>query len=321
MTASYVTLFRGHVDSTLETMQHFTQTLQLVNRDLSAPVPPADPTIAVVVSLVVQSNIAGSVHNARVHLDGLQRILALRPGGLASLPEFLSQKIARADVEAALLAGTTTRFSLEMTSPSSLGGATALALPSLLSQMSPSLQGVTREVLALCRIPDRADKLPPHQFQDIAISICQRLVDFVPLGGPRPPDPLDDVWQLGLLTFMATVLYRAAKLRVTYFGRLSRLLKLALTGNGNCDELAQDDGVLRLRFWLFFMYGISMLRGCEDQWLAAQISALAGELGVRSWEDARQVLDLFPWIDIVHDTPGRKLWDLAMPLLAAAETE
>ncbi|KAF2456236.1 hypothetical protein BDY21DRAFT_415880 [Lineolata rhizophorae] len=307
MIASYITLFHGHSDETLEAARHYSQTLRLVNRDLSTGDIPRDSTVAVVVSLAIEGNLSGAVHRSRIHLDGLQRIIELRPGGLATLRESnrgLMQKVCRTDIEFAMLDGMSTRFGLQRASvcsaalPPSFGGSRVLAY--LLTKICVPLQYVTQDVLALCCCPGRV-KLEACHYQDAVISICQRLLDFSPLGGVRPHDALDDAWQLGLLTFMTTILYRLGRLRLAYSELPLKLLQARL----NDDSFAQVDEYRPLLFWLLFVYGFSALEGREGQWLVPRIQALANKLEAKTWEDANKCLNQFPWIGVVHDAPDQ----------------
>jgi len=315
MSSSYISIFRGYHHNTTETARHFAQTLRLVNQNLSTDGIPSIPTIAAVVSLAIQANMTGSHANARIHLAGLKRILSLYPKGMVTMRDrslTLSQKIWRTAIESAILEGTSTRlghapvFSCIERGP----GLPVPVLPYPLGETAPELRDVAREAIALCACPTRAQraKLPPHMYQDVIISVLQRLVDFSPLDGPRPSTALDGVVQLGLLTFVATVLYNMGPLRMIYCMRVDRMLREEMQDS----RFAKVDGYTRLRLWLFFIYGLSVLDRYDGRWLAPQIRSVLGELGLGTWARTRAVLGEFPWIGFVHDRPGKELWDLVM---------
>jgi hypothetical protein len=321
MTAEFVSHFRGYKDETLKGTWHFSQTLRLVNRDLSAVAVPQEQTVAVVVGLAIQSNMAGAIHTSQMHLDGLQRIIALRPGGLVMLRESnlgLMQKICRTDNEFALLEGTPTRYGpvLAALNPTILAplyrDCETPVLYHPLAQMSLPLQYITLDVLAFCCAVDQR-KLESYQYQDIIISICQRLLDFAPLSGLRPIDPLEDVWQLGLITFMTTILYHQKRLRFIYNGPLPRLLRSRLSN----DCFLQMDGHQSLLFWLLYISGFSVFEGSGEYWLIPKVQKLIQKLKIKTWEDAKMQLGIFPWIGAAHDAPGRMFWERAMPSIAA----
>jgi hypothetical protein len=323
MMAAHVSLFRDHRDDTREALRHFSQALRLLRRDLSEATTPRIPSLLVVISLAMHANVTGSLGESRVHLDGLQRMLELRPGGLAALRVHrreLANKIRRADVELALLAGEQTCFGTQG-EPAPVARSVAPAafgtgrgnLPYPLEQMFAPLQDVVRDILALCRCAGRA-QFDGYQYQDVIISIMQRLVDCAPLKAPRPPRPVDDVCQLGLVAFMMTIMYRNGRMRATYSALLAKLLRVRL-GTYDEEPSVRVDSYPSLRLWLVFFYAFSTLEGeqrhDERAFVAWHVRTRAAALGVTTWEDARAHLSRFPWIAAMHDSPGKNLWESA----------
>ncbi|KAK7429015.1 hypothetical protein QQZ08_004422 [Neonectria magnoliae] len=179
---------------TLEATRHFSQTLRLINHKLSRPSIPCDSTIAVVVSLTIHGNLSRDLPRSLIHFDGLQRLLALRPGGLASLRDSnssLMQKICRTDIDLALNQGTVTRFGSLDVVKSTLVGKTVRPLTYPLNQICDPLRKVTQEIMAFCRRPGRT-KISAIEYQDLLIWLWQKLLDFAPLREDRPLGPLDD---------------------------------------------------------------------------------------------------------------------------------
>ncbi|KAK3934277.1 hypothetical protein QBC46DRAFT_236982, partial [Diplogelasinospora grovesii] len=324
MTASYLSLIRGHPgDETLEAARHFTQAMRLLYHDLAINTVPRDSSVGVVISLAIHANLTGAVRESRIHFDGLQKMLDLRPGGLAALRvqnRELCNKIRRADMELALLTGTTTTFGqlqlqLQPAPPLCLllspQGQYGINLPCPFDQTHPVLQHAALDILALCNTAGQ-QLLDAYQYQDVVISIVQRLLDFAPLGSKRAQlAALDDVCQLGLLAFMTTVIYPHGRVLSIYSALLSRLLR---------ERLNEDDTVQLqsppLCLWLVFVYAF-MTRDEQQQqkdeerlrFVAHQICALARTLRLGTWEEARaQILDQFPWVAALHDAPGKELW-------------
>ncbi|KAJ5808822.1 hypothetical protein N7474_010091 [Penicillium riverlandense] len=322
MTGAHVSVFRGHPDEALEVTRHLSQALRLLRRDLNTAAVPQDPSVAVVISLVIYANLSGAVRESCIHLDGLQRILELRPGGLEALRvrnRELMNKIRRADMELALLAGTPTRFGPQH-APATLRVVSSLSnepLPYPLSQSCAALQHTTLDIMALCHYARDAVQLDPYHYQDIIISISQRLVDFAPLSGARPSHQLDDMCQLGLLAFMTTVLYRTGRMRSIYSRLLSELLRARLDDYDEGNGLARAERYPLLRLWLVFFYAFSASEGgqwCDTgSFAAGHVRALAAALDLKTWKEVREHLSHFPWIAAWHDSPGKELWDLAHP--------
>ncbi len=175
-----------------------------------------------VISRAVHANLMGAARGSCIHLDRIRRILKLRPGGLVALhaqSRELGNKVRRADMELAMLTGKPTRFGrlpapavsrVTLSCDDRDGGSVPMPYPLSqypLSQMCPTLQYSTLDILAVYRGASQATKFDPFQYQDIVASILQRLIDLAPLESGRPPELLDDVCQLGLLCFMTTILY------------------------------------------------------------------------------------------------------------------
>jgi len=317
MTIMYTSLFRGSGAEPVEATEHFALAIRHVNNSLSSRSVPSDSTVMVIVSLLVHANLTLSLEQARVHLDGLQLILSLRPGGLEALHTrhpMLTQKICRADIEVALVHGTATRFgressifSLEML-PFTAGGVPKL--PDPLLNLCPLLQRLTICLLAVCRLCEAGVKLRPSTFQEIYISAMQQLLDFAPLRGPRLSDP-DHMWQLGLLCFVTTGLYSSGMpLQSIYGGLLVKLLRGALEATEHA-RVGNEMSILRL--WLLVMYGVRALTEDERSWIATHIIRLAENLELNSWEEARRALRDYPWIGMIHDGLGRELWETVSP--------
>lgn len=299
------------------------EAMRLLRRELSTNSEPQDYSLAVIVSLAIHANLTNTVNESRIHLHGLKHIVELRPGGLAALcadaPE-VGNKIRRADLDLALMAGTLTLFGSQSSPlPATLhvvpvvdGQKLNIALPHPLGETSPALQSAIRDVLALCGYAGRA-QLGAFQYQDLIISIFQRLVDYRPLAGPRPPHPLDEVCQLGFLAFMSTLIHHNQQRRPTCSTLLSKVLRTRLDRFNNDMVSSQANKYSSLCLWLLFVYAVSApsYEKCCDasSSVARRIHALADTLILRTWEGVNTHLSVYPWITAFHDELGRKLWE------------
>jgi hypothetical protein len=325
MTGAYISRHLGRRDASLESTRHFMEAMRLLRRELSTSSEPQDSTLAVIVSLAIHANLTNTVNESRIHLHGLKHIVELRPGGLAALcagaPE-VGNKIRRADLDLALVAGTPTLFgSQSLPLPTTLhvvpvdGQNLNITLPHPLDETSPALQSAIRDVLALCSYAGRA-QLGPYQYQDMIISIFQRLVDYSPIAGPRPPRPLDDVCQLGFLAFMSTVIHHNWQRRPTCSTLLSKSLRTRLDRFNNDVASSHANQYFSLCLWLNFVYAVSAPsydKYCDaSSSIAQRIHALADRLTLRTWEDVNTHLSVYPWITAFHDQLGRKLWELSL---------
>lgn len=308
MVATYLNLFRKSDYEPLEATRHFSQTLRLINHKITQPTPPQDSTIAIVVSLAIHSKLIRDPPKCSMHLDGLQRLVHLR-GGLSKISESnraLLHKILRTDIELAISLGTRTRHGVGGLTAATPGPTAARILRYPLSQMCEPLQHMTREILALCRQPGKA-KMVALQYQDVLIWLWQRLIDFAPLSEKRPLDPLDDMWHLGLLTFLATITWPTSFLRGLNCGLLQKLVRERINSKV---LLERGDDYRVLWFWVVFVYAMLLPKDSHEQLPVRQIREMAEELNIKTWEEATVAFRPLPWIGIIHDEPGKKLWRL-----------
>lgn len=320
LTGARISDRQAHGEKPLESARHFLLALRLLRRDLSADPKPRDSSVFVSISLALHANLQGSTSESRIHLRGLKRILELRPGGVTALcsgtPE-VGNKVRRADVELALLAGTPTLFGPQISplpEPPYVvppdDRRRRFALPYPLGEASPVIQFVMRDVLALCSYAGR-EQLGALQYQDLVLSITQRLIDQDPLGRERPSHPLDDVCQLGLLAFMGTFLNPARNGRYACPTLLSGLLWIRLDKFDSATAYEYP----ALKLWLLFIYAVSApgFEQCCDveSSVARRIRVLASALALDTWEGVAAHLCLYPWVVAFHDEPGKKLWTAA----------
>jgi hypothetical protein len=311
----------GHSNKTLTSTWHFSQAMRMLHGNLSTTTEPQDSSIAVVISLAIHAKLRGATDESRIHLLGLKRIIELRHGGFAALRVHatdLGNKIRRADVELALLAGTSTVFGSQPLPETqyvfSLDDRGVFAMPYPFSEACSTVQCATHDILTLCSYAGCAH-LDAFQYQDIVTSIFQRLVDYVPLGYARPQRMIDDTCQLGLIAFMTTILYRDNQKRLFYTVSLSKLLRRQMSRFDFNGAYEQEDQYPQLRLWLLFIYAFSTSeydRCCGVNSAVAQdIRAVAKVLNLRRWEDALANVSVYPWIPAFHDESGKKLWDSA----------
>jgi len=321
MATEYMSIRRGDGEKPLTSTWHFSEAMRLLRLDLDAASGPQDPSIAVVVSFAIHARLRGSMRESGIHLLGLKRMLELRPGGLAALrtraPE-LGNKIRRADIELAMLTGTSTIFgSLILPAASHViplepGQRSPPALPPPFNEACPPMQYAMHDGLSLCSYAGRAD-LEPFQYQDMVNSVLQRLLDYAPLGDVRPTELIDNICQLGLIAFMTTVIYRVGQKRSIYMVRASKLLHEQIFACNNSSKVSlKVNQHPPLRLWLAFIYAFSApqdTQGSESTTTAIQnIQEATNILGLKTWEDTLSHLTRYPWVAPFHDEPGKKLW-------------
>lgn len=321
MTGAYISRQLKQRDASLDSTRHFIEAIRLLRLELSTNPVPQDSSLAVIVSLAIHANLTNTVDESRTHLRGLKHIIELRPGGLAALhavvPE-VGNKIRRADLELALTAGTTTLFGSQSSPlPATLYVVpldeqnVTTALPPPLDETSPVLQSAIRDVLALCGYAGRAH-LGAFQYQDLIISIFQRLVDYAPLTSSRALSSLDDICQLSFLAFMSTIVHHNEQRTPPYSKLLSAMLRTRLDRFKDEIAFSQANGYASLCLWLIFIFVISApnYEECCDptSHIARHVNTLAGTHELKTWKDVSARLSSYAWISAFHDDLGKKFW-------------
>lgn len=139
-------------------------------------------------------------------------------------------------------------------------------------------------------------------FIDIVISVFYRLLRFSILNEPPPESAVHATYHIGLIVFTMTMLARRDRSQTIKCGLIFQRLRAVLeNGSDKCDN--------KLVFWVTFMGGIWVANDDEGEWFATRVRALAQQRGFDNWQTARSSLREFPWINGLHDEPGRELWD------------
>lgn len=136
--------------------------------------------------------------------------------------------------------------------------------------------------------------------QDI-ILLGYRLLELKPLGLPLGISRLQHRVHLGMATFLMTFLHgwddSDAQNDV-----LAGLLLSEVQQPFNTDE---ND--LETLLWLHFIGAASLSLWKHPTWISITKYTLQG-LKVKRWEDVRNLLAGYPWVNAVHDTAGLALW-------------
>lgn len=76
-------------------------------------------------------------------------------------------------------------------------------------------------------------------------------------------------------------------------------------------NLKINDGFPRhIMLWLLIVGGISGLSG--DRWLKDHVREHLNLCQVRSWDEMRDILKSYMWINLLHDKPGKGVFDSAV---------
>ncbi|GAW13426.1 hypothetical protein ANO14919_028120 [Xylariales sp. No.14919] len=308
---------------TVEALCHLSRSLRLVNQRLAGDedVALSDTTLAVVVAMTQHERLLGYHHDALVHFEGLQRIIALR-GGISALVSNcpgIAQKALRADFDFALQLGSPTRFSAECVP----GKATLNRLhekyrgakadsPCLLTPIAcanKDLLGVLEDVCTLAWLVNDDDvhgvRIDDYDFHDVLLLVGYRLLDVRPLNTPiEASDKIELLLHLGLVALM-TKFFFTLGLKPPNVVLLNHCIVSAALER--CYDAGEEQELL---LWLLFTGKVSVLTGAdEDIWLIPKISQIANQLDLGTWSLVSRTLQKFPWVGAFANDTAQTLWD------------
>ncbi|KAH7202254.1 hypothetical protein DER44DRAFT_887277 [Fusarium oxysporum] len=290
------------------------QTLDQLKVRLNSNEALSDHTMSIVMALINQEQAAEHYAAAETHMAGLKKIVDLR-GGLENIEDgIVAVKICRTDILFAMQQGghplfyrdhvvhikrilSSRGFTLESSSD-------AYSLRH--SRLDSALQEASFDAMGLCRLFNKhMDEKPLNllEFQEVLISICYRLLRFRTIGESRLKHDIQSAYHIGLSLFMISIYFHNKQDRMARPGLITALVK-------EVTESILDDSEDEFAFWLLTLGGISVPRNDDREWMVEKLRDLASMLGVMNWEQAKDCLAIFPWMNAIHDEPSRKLWDL-----------
>ncbi|KAF5664846.1 hypothetical protein FDENT_12770 [Fusarium denticulatum] len=261
-------------------------------------------------ALINQEQAAEHYAAAETHMAGLKKIVDLR-GGLENMEDsVVAVKICRTDILFAMQQGGHALFHRDHIShvKSNLAyKGFSLQSDSLAysSRLGPTLQEAFSDTMGLCRLINKhADEKPLGllEFQEVLVSICYRLLQFRTIGESRSKQDIQSAYHIGLSLFMMSIYFNNKQDRMARPGLVKALVKEAIES-----ELSEDED--EFKFWLLILGGISVPAKDGRDWFVEKLREQASPLGIVSWEQAKDCLARFPWMDGIHGNPGRKLWD------------
>ncbi|KAI1260290.1 hypothetical protein F5Y18DRAFT_441954 [Xylariaceae sp. FL1019] len=308
---------------TAEALSHLSRSLQLVNKRLAEArdVAISDTTLAVIIALTQHERLLGYYHQGLVHFEGLLKLLDTR-GGISALvtrnPKIAS-KAFRADLDFALQFGTPTRFNAD-----DVPGGIALfwlkeerrelqetrpSLPTVLSSVSDGLRQVYEDISTLVWLVNENAvnqiKIDDHDFHSVLLLILYRLFRVRSINAAFGTcSAVEVVLHLGLTAVM-TEFFFSSRLKLPDVRALNKRIYSAVHDHSFTVRDEQE-----LLFWILCTCKTSVFNDPNDDiWLIPKASEVMRQLVLGSWEDASQILQKYPWINIFSDAAGKSLWD------------
>lgn len=148
-------------------------------------------------------------------------------------------------------------------------------------------------------VATRKDKIAEKVFLDTVSSVMYRLVYMRFESGS-----LDEAIRLGALAFSSYVflMWHAIKLPHHTFPTAFRDCLIS----ADIQEPHSD----RLLPWLLMIGAMSIYTETDDQlWLRPWLKSKLEQCEVDTWEELQALLKSFLWIEMLHDKPGKALFD------------
>lgn len=171
-------------------------------------------------------------------------------------------------------------------------------------QLDPPMLDILVDVICTTTLFDDftvAKRIDLYLFQEFLISICYRLVAIPYL---HSPSKIEDAYHIGLTLYMMTLFLQVGSQRIMNYDNVTRRLRKVLES----DVLDSEDD---LRFWLMVVGGVWVLDDEDADWLMLMVNTQAEKMQIRSWAEARDVLNRGLWLGVVHDGPGSTVWTRA----------
>ncbi|KAG7410814.1 hypothetical protein Forpe1208_v009906 [Fusarium oxysporum f. sp. rapae] len=264
-------------------------------------------------ALINQEQAAEHYAAAETHMAGLKKIVDLR-GGLENIEDgIVAVKICRTDILFAMQQGGHSLFHRDHICR--IKGILAYKGFTLErdsdgysirhSRLDSTLPEAFSDTMGLCRLFNQhMDEKPLNllEFQEVLVSICYRLLGFRTINESRFKQDIQSAYHIGLSLFMISIYFHNKQDRMARPGLVTALVKEVIGSMPNDHEV-------EFAFWLLIVGGISVPANDGRGWIVEKLREQASILGIMTWEQAKDRLSRFPWMDAIHDEPSRKLWD------------
>ncbi|KAI1014183.1 hypothetical protein LB504_008870 [Fusarium proliferatum] len=261
-------------------------------------------------ALINQEQAAEHYEAAETHMAGLKKTADLR-GGLENLEDdVIAVKICRTDILFAMQQGGHPLFHRDhihhvKRSLAYKGFDLQPDSDAYSGRLDSTLQEAFSDAMGLCRLLNKHQDEKPLdllEFQEVLVSICYRLLQFRTICESRLEQDTQSTYHIGLCLFMISIYFNNTQFRIARRGLIMALVKEATGSKWSEQEY-------EVKFWLLILGGISVSLPDGREWFVERLREQASLLGIITWEQAKDCLARFPWMNAIHDEPSRKLWD------------
>ncbi|MCJ1385514.1 hypothetical protein MMC17_008637 [Xylographa soralifera] len=302
-------------------LPHFLETVKLLRERLAHDNDESRlsyTTAAAVMGLTGHALWTGNSESARHHMEGLSRIVSLR-GGVATFKENpkLLIEILRCDMGIALHSGSRPLFFNNLSSQEpyppypnlklllELRGSAVTSSQyqsaRFFDDMADDLAGIWKIMSEFCSVinfvADSGQCISVETLLETVASVMYRL-----LGMNFGAGSSDEAIRLGLLAFSCSVFLQWQYLGMSYPPLTSAFRNCLATMNS-------QQMSAHLVLWLFMIGAALVFDATDDWWLKPALLVSMGICETRSWSEMQHLLKSSMWIGLIHDKPGRRVFD------------
>ncbi|KAE8354002.1 hypothetical protein BDV28DRAFT_132046 [Aspergillus coremiiformis] len=313
----------------LDTFHHRGETIRLVNEGLSDPVKASSDSLIAAVSTLLTIEIAsGNPDYLKIHLAGLRQMVALR-NNLADVPPEIRFQISWTDIRVACMAFAKPIFPFlryarpahfTVVPPNEDLKNTASALISLIRIPSIFGDGISKVVYDLSELVWYAEWVKSgHNRQEIAeeteayfnteviyVEYVLHMDRYLSGGEPKGDANIEGCVRLACLLFHNGAIWGFYPQLGPVFPKPISALRRALATTIPTGFFHPFPELL---LWILFIGAWSSRLVPEQTFFVAELAAAVGREGIQSWQELRSLLLNFFYVDRVHRTPLRGLWE------------
>lgn len=184
--------------------------------------------------------------------------------------------------------------------------------PDLVEALSPTHQNIFLDATRFTTVLDEAyagkrEWLTISNLHQATLYIGYQIVRGPPSGTPNENSDIDLLTRLGLVAFCLSF-FRSFDARIIHSSPLGfaiHRLVLGLKPRGAWTE--------ELVLWALLMGHVLLIFG-DDLWpdVLRRAKQSVKALKLTSWQDATQMLSMYPWSDALTGSTGKVMWDMLM---------
>lgn len=291
----------------------------------------SDSTLMLIILLILQEQMRQEIESARVHYEGLKKMIELR-GGLDQLEynapmalkvckyvipcaAFYTNQCAdhlfnRMDICFSLYHGGPIYYSRSCEAPRRPRPLRRATTTRSFFNLNPLLEDVLQDAMDLATTLNKGFKCPEYKnldLQMILVSVGSRLLKFQPLESAHDGSETDAILHLGLLLYMMTLFFQYDLRRVWEFPLvMSRLQDVLMTPR----TAWMRKECKPLLLWTLLMGSIWALADDKEQWVVRMLQETANDMVITDFDGVISCVQDFPWVHAIHDEPAHSLWSM-----------